>query len=139
MKNMNDKQILKRVRGVDLNLFTVFEAIFNCKSVSLAAKMLNISPSAVSQSLQKIRNHYDDILFIRQGNILQPTIVCLNLHDQLAEIMRLVDVSLNTINDPTKKKSLLSTRRITSHLTTCLNSFMHLRVKLPISKLCTTP
>lgn len=53
MKNMNDKQILKRVRGVDLNLLTVFEAIFNCKSVSLAAKMLNISPSAVSQSLQK--------------------------------------------------------------------------------------
>ncbi|WP_431357531.1 LysR family transcriptional regulator [Hafnia paralvei] len=101
---MNDKQILKRVRGVDLNLLTVFEAIFNCKSVSLAAKMLNISPSAVSQSLQKIRNHYDDILFIRQGNVLQPTLVCLSLHDQLAEIMRLVDVSLNTINDPTKKK-----------------------------------
>ncbi|MEG1226109.1 MULTISPECIES: LysR family transcriptional regulator [Hafnia] len=107
MKNMNDKQILKRVRGVDLNLLTVFEAIFNCKSVSLAAKMLNISPSAVSQSLQKIRNHYDDILFIRQGNVLQPTLVCLSLHDQLAEIMRLVDVSLNTINDPTKKKKFI--------------------------------
>jgi len=74
MSNINEKQILKRVRSIDLNLLTVFEAIFSCKSVSLAAKTLNISPSAVSQSLQKIRNHYQDILFIRHGNALQPTL-----------------------------------------------------------------
>ncbi|SCM54936.1 LysR family transcriptional regulator [Hafnia alvei] len=107
MSNINEKQILKRVRSIDLNLLTVFEAIFSCKSVSLAAKTLNISPSAVSQSLQKIRNHYNDILFIRQGNVLQPTLVCLKVHEQLAEIMRLVDFSLNSRVDPLEKKKFI--------------------------------
>lgn len=107
MNNINEKQILRRVRSIDLNLLTVFEAIFSCKSVSLAAKTLNISPSAVSQSLQKIRYHYEDILFIRQGNVLQPTLVCLKIHEQLAEIMRLVDFSLNSRVDPLKKKKFI--------------------------------
>lgn len=107
MSNINEKQILKRVRSIDLNLLTVFEAIFSCKSVSLAAKTLNISPSAVSQSLQKIRNHYQDILFIRHGNALQPTLECLKIHEQLAEIMRLVDFSLNSRVDPLKKRTFI--------------------------------
>lgn len=38
---------------------------------------------------------------------MQPTLVCLKIHEQLAEIMRLVDFSLNSRVDPLKKKKFI--------------------------------
>lgn len=40
---------------IDLNLLTIFCLIYSVGSISRVADMLNISPSAVSQSLRKLR------------------------------------------------------------------------------------
>lgn len=69
----------------DLNLLPVLDAIFRHKSASGAAKSLGVTPSAVSQSLQKLRDHFNDILFVRDGRVLQPTTVCLKVHKQLSD------------------------------------------------------
>ncbi|MDI4751562.1 LysR family transcriptional regulator, partial [Salmonella enterica subsp. enterica serovar Anatum] len=44
--------------------------------ISKAAETLYITPSAVSQSLQRLRTQFNDPLFIRSGKGITPT-VCL--------------------------------------------------------------
>ena len=51
----------------DLNLLVIFECIYQHLSISKAAETLYITPSAVSQSLQRLRNQLNDPLFIRSG------------------------------------------------------------------------
>ena len=60
-------------KKVDLNLLSVFYKIFECQSVSKAASELDISQSAVSHSLKKLRVIFSDELFIRYGNKIIPT------------------------------------------------------------------
>ncbi|PLO62473.1 LysR family transcriptional regulator, partial [Klebsiella michiganensis] len=53
------------LRNIDLNLLTIFEAVYVHKGIVNAAKILNITPSAISQSLNKLRALFPDPLFIR--------------------------------------------------------------------------
>ncbi|MDA6075932.1 LysR family transcriptional regulator [Edwardsiella anguillarum] len=39
----------------------------------------------MSQSLQKLRQHFDDPLFIRAGKGISPTALGVCLHDQIAQ------------------------------------------------------
>ena len=50
---------------VDLNLLVVFEAVFRERHVANAAKRLHVSPSAVSHGLGRLRELFDDPLFLR--------------------------------------------------------------------------
>ncbi len=58
----------------DLNRLKVFYYVFTHLSVALAAKELNISSSAVSQSLAKLENELKTALFTRLHRKLVPTI-----------------------------------------------------------------
>ena len=49
--------------------------IYQHLSISKAAETLYITPSAVSQSLQRLRNQLNDPLFIRSGKGITPTTV----------------------------------------------------------------
>lgn len=50
---------------LDLNLLVLFEAVFAEQHVTRAAERLNLSPSAVSHGLGRLRKLLDDPLFIR--------------------------------------------------------------------------
>lgn len=64
---------------IDLNLFTVFDAIYREGNITAAAKYLNLSQPAVSHALARLRESFDDPLFCRQGNKMQPTPVANNV------------------------------------------------------------
>lgn len=66
-------QIFRTLRNIDLNLLTIFEAVYVHKGIVNAAKILNLTPSAISQSIQKLRAIFPDPLFIRKGQGLTPT------------------------------------------------------------------
>ena len=68
------------LKKFDLNLLVIFECIYQHLSISKAAETLFITPSAVSQSLQRLRNQLNDPLFIRSGKGITPTTVGVNLH-----------------------------------------------------------
>ncbi len=53
------------LRSVDLNLLTIFDAIYAEKSVSKAAKRLCMSQSSVSTALGRLRTLFSDDLFVR--------------------------------------------------------------------------
>lgn len=58
---------------LDLNLLYVLVALDNSRSVSGAALKLQRSQPAVSAALGKLRGFFDDPLFVRTGNVMQPT------------------------------------------------------------------
>src|SRR5688572_2807596 len=57
----------------DLNRLRVFLAVHETKSVLGAARMLGVTPSAVSQSVKRLERELEFRLFQRVGNRLQPT------------------------------------------------------------------
>jgi DNA-binding transcriptional LysR family regulator len=61
------------LKKFDLNLLVIFECIYQHLSISKAAAMLFITPSAVSQSLQRLRQQLNDPLFVRVGKGMTPT------------------------------------------------------------------
>jgi LysR family transcriptional activator of mexEF-oprN operon len=59
--------------GFDLNLMVVFLVLYREQSVSLAAKRLNVGQPAVSGSLCRLRQRFNDPLFTRHGRGVKPT------------------------------------------------------------------
>ncbi|MBN7771386.1 LysR family transcriptional regulator [Marinobacter daepoensis] len=58
---------------LDLNLLHVFDTIYREGSLTRAAKALHLTQPAVSHSLARLRDHFNDPLFTRQGNQMVPT------------------------------------------------------------------
>ena len=58
---------------LDLNLLLVFTAIYNEKTITKAAEKLNLSQSAVSNALNRLRYTLDDDLFFRASDMMKPT------------------------------------------------------------------
>ena len=58
---------------LDLNLLRVLVTLDEQRSVSRAAIKLGRSQPAVSAALAKLRKFFDDPLFLRSGNLMQPT------------------------------------------------------------------
>jgi LysR family transcriptional regulator, mexEF-oprN operon transcriptional activator len=61
------------ISNVDLNLLKIFEALFEEGGASRAAIRLNMTQSAVSAALRRLREIYSDTLFVRTGRGLAPT------------------------------------------------------------------
>lgn len=58
---------------LDLNLFRVLDAIYVHGGISAAARALHLTQPAVTHALNRLRAHFDDPLFVRQGNRVVPT------------------------------------------------------------------
>ena len=70
-------------QGMDLNLLRVFAALVSEQSVTRAGRVLCLSQSAVSNSLQRLRCALDDVLFERTATGIRPTSRGLELWAQL--------------------------------------------------------
>jgi hypothetical protein len=84
-----DRQMFRILRNIDLNLLTIFEAVYVHKGIVNAAKILNITPSAISQSINKLRALFPDPLFIRKGQGVTPTAYATHLHKYISQGWRL--------------------------------------------------
>lgn len=75
MNNIHNKPPLEvgHFHRIDINLYPLFIAIFEQKSISKAAQLLCISQSAVSHALQRLRTQLNDELFVRSGQKMRPT------------------------------------------------------------------
>ncbi len=79
----------------DLNLLRVFDLLFEERSVSRVALRLNITQSAVSHSLGRLRNMIGDPLFTRGAGRLHPTARAEALAPQLREALVRIRIALN--------------------------------------------
>ncbi|MEL2239666.1 LysR family transcriptional regulator [Leclercia adecarboxylata] len=101
---------------IDLNLLTLFCLIYSVGSISRVADMLDISPSAVSQSLRKLREQMGDNLFVRSGNILLPTVYADELYDNILPIIDKLATLLPLSSQIKKRRLTLYTESFISPL-----------------------
>lgn len=81
--------IMKRVHlgNVDLNLLVVLDALLRESSATKAARRLAKTQSAISHALARLRDTFDDPLFVRVGPTLRPTPRAESLRTPLAEVL----------------------------------------------------
>ncbi|MFQ5624755.1 MAG: LysR family transcriptional regulator, partial [Paracoccaceae bacterium] len=72
---MNEVQLHR----LDLNLLVTFEALMDARSVSLAARKLGKTPSAVSHALARLRDQVGDPLLVKVGGKMRPSPFALTL------------------------------------------------------------
>ncbi len=75
------------LRGVDLNLLVVLEALLSTQHVSRAATQLNMSQPAVSHALNRLRHLFDDPLLLRKNGKLVASPVALALRPELEQTL----------------------------------------------------
>lgn len=78
------------IREIDLNLLPVLDALLRHHSATLAARELDMSQSALSTALGRLRNVLGDELFVRTGRGLRPTARASALAEPVAEIIERV-------------------------------------------------
>jgi len=104
------------ISRVDLNLFTVFEAIYTEGSVTRASQKLNLTQPAISHALNRLRQMFDDPLFVRQGHVMVSTPLARSIIDPIRRSLRSLEVTLNGVHafDPasTQKRFNLALRDV---------------------------
>lgn len=82
------------LRSLDLNLLTVFEAVYELGTVSGAADRLALSKSATSHALSRLREACKDDLFVRAHQGLSPTPVATTMYPAIKQALEALRTSL---------------------------------------------
>ena len=95
---------------VDLNLLVLFEVVLEERHVGRAAERLNLTPSAVSHGLGRLRRLLNDPLFLRTPKGVVPTARAAELAAPIADVLARVRSVISAAEpfDPTR-----SARRFT--------------------------
>jgi len=84
----------KNLRGIDLNLLTVFDAIVAEGKLSKAGERLGMTQPAVSGALARLRITFDDELFIRTGQGMEPTPKAHTLIEPIRDALSIIQATL---------------------------------------------
>ena len=80
----------KSLHQFDLNLIKIFLAISDCRNLTQAASRLGLTQPAVSHALRRLRDEFNDPLFVRVSNGMEPTQTALTLRPAFEQVMRLL-------------------------------------------------
>jgi DNA-binding transcriptional LysR family regulator len=84
-------------RLLDLNLLRVFDALIEERSVTKAAARLHITPSAVSHALARLRDLFEDQLFVRGPQGMQATPRAAEIGPRLREGLHQIEMALTPL------------------------------------------
>jgi DNA-binding transcriptional LysR family regulator len=82
------------VGTVDLNLLRVFLAIWETHSLTIAGDRLALTQPAVSHSLRRLRELFDDPVFVRTPEGMQPTAAAIRLHGPIDQALGMISLAL---------------------------------------------
>lgn len=81
---------LRELSKLDLNLLVALAALLEEQNVSRAAERLFVTQSAMSKTLGRLRDLFDDPLFIRQASGMVPTPRAEQLSEHLPQVLQAV-------------------------------------------------
>lgn len=95
-----------RLAHFDLNLLVAFEILLEERSVTRAAERMNVTQSAMSASLKRLRESFQDELLVLHGKKMIPTQHALNLAPEVSATLTRVKnlVATSTRFDPATSK-----------------------------------
>lgn len=82
------------MRGIDLNLLVVFEAIYSAGNISRAADKLDLTQPALSNALARLRKQLNNKLFVRSGNGVVPTALADEIIGPIRDALFAIDQSI---------------------------------------------
>lgn len=85
-----------RFNKLDLNLLVALNALLKERSVSRAAEALNLSPSALSNSLARLREYFDDELLVQIGRKMELTQRAADLQPLVSDVLIRIDSAITT-------------------------------------------
>jgi LysR family nod box-dependent transcriptional activator len=83
-----------RFKGLDINLIVVLDSLLAEQSVSRASESLNLSQSATSAALTRLRQYFGDELLTQIGRRMVPTARGLELAPAIRSVLMHVDASV---------------------------------------------
>lgn len=83
------------ISRVDLNLLVVFDTIYTEGGITKASEKLHLTQPAISHALARLRDMFNDPLFVRQGYKMVPTPLAKRLIDPLRESLKQLGAILN--------------------------------------------
>ncbi|MDX1692928.1 MAG: LysR family transcriptional regulator [Ketobacteraceae bacterium] len=83
-----------QLHRLDLNLYVVFETVFEEGNLSRAANRLFLTQPAISHSLSRLREHYQDALFVRRGHGMEPTPLAQRIRPQIQAALQALQETL---------------------------------------------
>ena len=95
-----------RFKKFDLNLLVALDALLAERSVARAAARLNLSPSATSDALARLREHFGDPLLLQVGRRMEPTARADALRDAVRDLLVQLDhtISAEPAFDPARSE-----------------------------------
>ncbi|WP_236177604.1 MULTISPECIES: LysR substrate-binding domain-containing protein [Pseudomonas] len=87
------------LRRVDMNLLVIFETLMFEKNLTRAGEKLFLGQPAVSASLAKLRDLFDDPLLVRNGRVLEPTQRALAILKELQPAMDTISGAVSRAKD----------------------------------------
>jgi LysR family transcriptional regulator, nod-box dependent transcriptional activator len=94
-----------RFNKLDLNLLVALDALLTLKNVSRAAERLNVSQSAASNALARLRGYFNDDLLVRVGRRMELTPRAEGLQDPLKDVLLRVEATVDSQPQFNAKKS----------------------------------
>ncbi|NRR31664.1 LysR family transcriptional regulator [Oxalobacteraceae bacterium] len=93
-----------RFNKLDLNLLVALDAMFTLRSVSRAAEQLHMSQSALSSSLARLREYFDDELLVQVGRKMELTPRAEVLQEAVRDVLVRVNTTITAMPhfDPAK-------------------------------------
>lgn len=85
-----------RFKGLDLNLLVAFDVLLEQRSVSGAARHMNLSQPAMSAALGRLREFFGDELLVAHGKRMHPTAYAESLLPMVRDSLRRVDAMIAT-------------------------------------------
>ena len=84
-----------KISSFDLNLFVILNAIYTEGSLTKAAEEVGITQPAVSNALSRLREKFNDDLFVRTGSGMIPTQKTENMITDVQNALTLIQQSVN--------------------------------------------
>jgi len=82
------------INRLDIKQLRVLNALLDLKSLSQVARKMGLTQQAISEQLRKLRDLFDDRLFIRQGNSMVPTPKALSMQQPISHILKQLEMLL---------------------------------------------
>jgi len=85
-----------RFNNLDLNLLVALDHLIVTKSISEAAARMNLSQSAMSNALSRLRQYFDDPLLVRVGQKMELTVRAETLRPEITDVLTRIEAALAT-------------------------------------------
>lgn len=81
--------------NIDLRQLRVLDDIYKSGSLSRTADRLGLTQPGISMTLNKLRAHFQDPLFVRVGNEMRPTALAMGLRVSVSRLITAAETMLN--------------------------------------------